>query len=174
MKKTLLKRVWVLAGMALAMVCFVGCTSISLESNKDPAAVRKLNRLFVLINQGDTKNKPLSQSLSSAFREYFTNGTPQVDIAIASSLDLDESAMRSRMAGFTPDAILTISAVNYVVDPYGNYPRIVYDVSLFDPIAKRRIWRASIDNSGSTDFMDRRMREMARKIVQQLQLDGFL
>lgn len=172
MKSNLFNPAWL--AVALAMIFVAGCTSISLESNKDPASVRTLRRVFILISASDTKDQTLATSLETAFRECFTNATPVVEVAITSPLDLDEHALTSRMVRFTPDAVLTVSAKSRVVDTYGNYPRIVYDASLFDPIAKKRIWRASIENAGSTEVMDWRMREMAEKIVQQLHQDGFL
>ena len=51
-----------------ALFLGAGCTSVKLQSTKDPAAVRKINRLFVLINQGETDNPKLSNELIDHFR----------------------------------------------------------------------------------------------------------
>jgi hypothetical protein len=67
-----------------------------------------------------------------------------------------------------------VRVTTFVVSEYGGYPTIMYDVSLFDPEVKKRLWRGSVNNSGGTALMSRRMREMAEAIVSQLSKDGFL
>jgi hypothetical protein len=151
-----------------------GCTSISVQSATDLAAVRKLDRLFIVINQDDVKKEPLTQSLRVSLQGCFTNGTPIMEMFIPSPLDLDERALDRRVRDFHPDAVLIVSLKTFTVDQTGGYPNMDYDASLFEATTHKRIWRAAINNSGSTDLMDRRMREMAGKIVQQLRQDGFL
>ena len=60
------------------------------------------------------------------------------------------------------------------VDEAGGYPMLKYDVSLFDPMMKKRLWRGAVNNSGGTAFIQRRMHDMAEAIVNQLRQDGFL
>ena len=158
------------------LLCTVlsGCTSISVQSNKDAAAVHKVSRLFILINGGDAQNQELSNILAADLVDCFSNKPAKIQVCITSPLDLDDTAYRARMMTFMADSILTISPQNRVVDPYGGFPTIVYDASLFDPATKKREWRASITNSGGTEVMGRRMRKMAESIVSKLELDGFL
>jgi hypothetical protein len=151
-----------------------GCTSVKLKSTKDPAAVRKISRLFVLINQGETDNPKLSNELSEHFRNSLSNAPVQLEFSIMSPLELDEKIHDSKIKQFNADAVLTIRVTTFVVSEYGGYPTIIYDVSLFDPEMKKRLWRGSVNNSGGTALMNRRMREMAEAIVSQLRKDGFL
>jgi hypothetical protein len=179
MKNLLARRAWLAMALILAVLCGAGCTSVSLDSvsmatNEDKAAVHKVDRLFIVVNQGEGKNQPLSQSLVKAFQGCFTNATPQMDITVVSPLDLDENAYQSRISNFNADAVLVIAVKTFIVDETGGYPVILYDASLYEPTLHKRIWRAAINNSGGTALMDRRMREMAEKIVQQLHQDGFL
>jgi hypothetical protein len=151
-----------------------GCTSVSLQSSKDASAVRKTDRLFIIINQDDVKKQQLAKSLAVSFQGCFTNGAPIVEMSVLSPLDLDESAVDRRVRDFHADTVLIVSLKTFIIDETGGYPNMVYDASLYEASTHKRIWRAAINNSGSTDLMDRRMREMAEKIVQQLRQDGFL
>lgn len=173
MRNTLIGAKRVAMALALAAFCGTGCTSISLESNKNAAAIHKVDRLFILINQGEVKDQPLSKMLATAFQNCFTNAAPKVDIAITSPLDLDENAYKASITNFHADAVFVVSVNTFIIDEFGGYPTIMYDASLFDPSMKQRVWRAAINNSGGTALMERRMWEMAEKIVQQLHQDGF-
>ena len=174
MQKKFFRTLLGISFITLALFCGSGCTSVSLESNKDAAAVHKINRLFILINQGEVKSQPLSKSLAAAFENCFSNTPTRVDIAIASPLDLDESGYKSRMETFNADAVLVVGVQTFIVDQFGGYPTIMYDASLYDSAMKKREWRAAINNSGGTALMNRRMKEMSESIVSQLKLDGFL
>jgi hypothetical protein len=163
------------AGVILGtLVLGSGCTSVKLKSTKDPAAVRKINRLFVLINQGETDNAKLSNQLIEHFRNALSNSPVQVEFSIASPLDLDEKVHDSKIKQFDAEGVLSVSVTTFILSEYGGYPTIIYDVSLFDPELKKRLWRGSVNNSGGTALMNRRMREMAEAIVSQLKKDGFL
>ena len=163
------------AGLVFSTLLFVaGCTSVSLKSTKDPAAVRKINRLFVLINQGETDNQKWSNELIEHFRNSLTNSPVRLEFSIVSPLELDERVHDARIKQFDADAVLVVRVTTFVVSEYGGYPTIMYDVSLFDPEVKKRLWRGSVNNSGGTALMSRRMREMAEAIVSQLSKDGFL
>src|SRR6266481_3220206 len=74
----------------------IGCVSIKLQSNKDDASVRKIKRLFVLIQHGDLGPPSYRTELASAMGNAFTNTPVVTEISIASPLELDESAHRQR------------------------------------------------------------------------------
>lgn len=163
------------AGLVFSALLFVaGCTSVKLQSTKDPAAVRKLSRLFILINQGETDSANLSNELAGYFRNSLSNSPVELEFSIVSPLELDERVHEAKVKQFGADAILAIRVATFVVSEYGGYPTIVYDVSLFERDFKKRLWRGSVNNSGGTALMSRRMREMAEAIVAQLRKDGFL
>ena len=167
--------VWgVLGLLTLALVCASGCSSVSIQSNEDPAAVRKVSRLFIFIQQGDAKNRALADYLAADFRNCFSNRPTRFDVVITTPLDLDERAYDRRMNVFDADSVLTITMRTASVDLAGGYPTINYDASLFDRVTKQRIWRADIVNSGSPEVMEQRMQKMATAIVSQLEHDGFL
>ena len=152
-----------------------GCTSITIKSNKDAASVKQLDRLYIVVNHGEVTDKSLSNYLIDGFKSCFTNSPVKVDYGVMSALDLDPKVMTDEIKAFNPDAVLVVSVSTFVVAAeYGGYPTIIYDASLYNPDHTKRIWRASIDNSGGTALMKRRMREMAGKISMQLQTDGFL
>lgn len=151
-----------------------GCSNISLQSNVDAAAVHKVNRIFILIKQDDLKTQKLAHDLAADLELCFSNRPTHIEVAILSPLDLDDNSYNHRISAFDADSVLTISMRSVVVDPYGGLPTINYDASLFDPVTKKRLWRAAIVNSGSTDAMGRRMSKMVESIVTQLEHDGFL
>lgn len=157
----------------IVLLC-AGCTSVKLQSTKDPAAVRKVNRLFVLINQGETENQKLSGELIDQFRNSLSNSPVLLEFSIISPLELDERVHDVKIKQFEADSVLAIRVTTFIVSEYGGYPTIIYDVSLFDSEMKKRLWRGSVNNSGGTALMSRRMREMAEAIVTQLKKDGFL
>jgi hypothetical protein len=160
--------------LAVVLCLAAGCTSVTINSNKDEASVHQLNRLFVIVNHGEVKDKQLSNELIDGFKGCFSNAPVQVDYSIMSALDLDATAQTDKIKAFNPDAILLVSVTTYVMAEYGGYPTILYDASLYNPDHTKRLWRAAINNSGGTALMDRRMHEMAGKITTQLQTDGFL
>lgn len=160
--------------LLLLALLVTGCTSIDVRANKDPASVRKINRMFVLIQHGDVDDQPYSRDLADALRNAFANTPVNVDIAIANPVELDEKIHMRRISQLQPDAAMVIKATGEVLSEYGGYPTIIYDVSLFEPDLEKRLWRARVDNSGGTALMKRRMREMAERIIKQLRTDGFL
>jgi hypothetical protein len=172
MHKKCLKGFWAFNLLALILAC--GCNSIKIDSNKDAKAVHKVNRLFIVINQGAVKTQPFSTALADGLKSCFTNATPQIEIAITSPLDLDENNYKSKMESFNADGVLAVSLQTYETDEYGNYPMIIYDASLYDPLLKKRVWRASIKNGGQSFVMASRMRAMASSIVAKLKTDGFI
>jgi hypothetical protein len=152
-----------------------GCTSVTIQSNKDASAVHQLNRMFVVINHGEVKDQELSNYLIDGFKGCFSNAPVQVDYTVLSALDLDTKSHEQQIKAFNPDAVLEVSVTTYVISAeYGGYPTIMYDASLYNPDLTKRIWRAAIDNSGGTALMKMRMHQMAGKIATQLQTDGFL
>jgi hypothetical protein len=166
----------ILTSSVLLAICIVaaGCSTVSLQSNSDPAAIHRVNRLFIIIQEGDAKNRALADYLAADFRNCFSNRPTFFEVAITTPLDLDERDYERRINAFDADSVLTIGMRSVVADPYGGYPTINYDASLFERLTKKRIWRADIVNSGSPEVMEQRMQKMATAIVSQLEHDGFL
>jgi len=162
--------------LIVSVVCgtFVGCTSVKVQSTKDAQAVRKIERLFVLINHGDLGNQPYSNDLANNLRSVLSNPPPVMGISIVSPLELDERVHEAKIKQFNPDAVLVIRLTTAVLNEYGGYPILKYDASFFDPKMDKRLWRGAVNNSGGTALMKRRMREMAEVIIGQLRKDGFL
>ena len=163
-----------MAFLCVALLCAAGCSTVTVQSAADPAAVHKLDRLFILIDSRQVTDQELARSLVANFVVCSTNTTAQIRATAAGPLDLDGTVYDRQITAFHPDAVLVISKQEFVADAYGGYPSITYDASLYQPITKRKIWRASIVNKGSSDVMERRMRKMAESIINQLKLDGFL
>ena len=151
-----------------------GCTSVKVQATKDVESVRRLERLFLLINHGDMGNQPYSTNLANHFRMVLSNPPPVLEIGIVSPLELDEKVHQIRVEQFKADAVLVVRLTGAVLSQYGGYPVLTYDASLFDPPMKKRMWRGVVNNSGGTGLMNRRMREMAEALVAQLRKDGFL
>jgi len=163
-----------LAMLSLGCLLLPGCTSVQLQSNKDESGLVKLKRLFVLVNHGEADKQPYSTDFAAALKATLTNEPVELEIVIASPLDLDTKMYQKRIDAFRPTAVLVVTATGGVISEYGGYPTLIYDASLMTPDMEKRLWRARINNSGGTALMTRRMREMAEKIVQQLRRDGFL
>jgi hypothetical protein len=159
-----------------AIVLFTaGCTSITIESNKDAASVRQLKRLYILIDHGETKDRILSNHLIGGLKICFSNAPVQVEYGISSALDLDPKTSTDRIDAFNPEALLILHASYYKAQ---DNLSIQYDASMYDFGQNRekpkRIWRASITTVGGFDWLKWRMNELAGKIAMKLQADGFL
>ena len=167
---------WIQLGLFAFFFGFMtcGCTSIQLHANKDAASVRRVKRLFVLIQHGDIGTQPYSTDLAEAIRTAFTNTPVVTEVGVSNPIELDERVHRQQIEKFESDAVLVITATGGIVAEFGGYPTIIYDASLFEPQMDKRLWRARIDNSGGTAFMKRRFREMAEHIIRQLRSDGFI
>ena len=163
-----------IASVLITLLFGTGCTSVKLQATKDQASVRRIQRLFVLVDQGEIGKQTLSENFLTSFQSCLTNTPVQLASSISSPLELDERIHDAKIAAFDADAVLVIHIKTGVVDEFGGYPLIVYDASLFDAGRKKRWWRAVINNAGGTALMKRRMREMAEEIVSQLKRDGFL
>lgn len=159
--------------LATICICGSGCASISMDSTKDAAAVHKLQRLYIFINQPQLPPS-FSQSLATAFQNCLSNSPVELNMSAAKPLVLDERSYDSQIEAFHPDDVLVVKVQIAFEDQLGGYPKIIYDVSLFDNFTKKREWRAVINNFGDVSATNRRMKEMAQSIVSQLKLDGFL
>lgn len=174
MNKIFLCRSLVWACLVSFTLCVTGCTSVNVRSNKDQASVRKVNRLFIIIQHGEMDDQPFSNDLSLALRNAFTNTSAVMEMSIANPVELDPKTHLRQAEAFNADAILVITSTGGIMSEYGGYPTITYDASLYEKTMEKRIWRAQINNSGGTALMKRRMREMAVGIVEKLRGDGFL
>ena len=163
-----------LAGLAAVGLLVAGCTSVTIKATRDPHAVHRVERLFVVINHGDLSHESYSQQLAASLASLLSNPPPVIEISVVSPLELDEKIHDRQLQQFKPDAVLVIRLTTAVVSEYGGYPTLQYDASLFDPKTERRLWRGSVNSSGGTALMQRRLRETAEVIVKQLRKDGFL
>jgi hypothetical protein len=163
-----------MAGFAIFTGCSIGTSTVTLQATKDPSAVQKIGRLFILINHGDLGHPSYSKELAANLQSVLSNPPPVLEISIASPLELDEKVHEKKIQQFKPDAVLVIHLSSFVIDESGGFPILKYDVSLFDPTLKTRLWRGAVDNSGGTAFVERRMHDMAEVIVNRLRQDGFL
>ena len=167
-----------LVRLIVAALCLgvTGCGSVSVtvQSTKDAQAVHKVERLFVIINHGDLGGQSYSEDLAHNLRLILSNPPPDLEIGIVSPLDLDEKQHGAKIKQFKPDAVLVIRLTTAVLDPFGGYPILKYDASLFDAMMKKRLWRGAVDNSGEGALVKLRMSKMAEVLVTQLRKDGFL
>jgi hypothetical protein len=165
---------FIATAFAIFMGCSIGTSMVTIQATKDPSAVQKIGRLFILINHGDLGHPGYSRDLAADLQSTLSNPPPVLKISVISPLALDESVYDKKIKEFKPDAVLVIRLSTSVVDEAGGYPMLKYDVSLFDPMMKKRLWRGAVNNSGGTAFIQRRMHDMAEAIVNQLRQDGFL
>jgi hypothetical protein len=165
---------FIAAAFAIFTGCAIGFSTVTIQATKDPSAVQKIGRLFILINHGDLGHPSYSTKLAADLQSVLSNPPPVLKISLQSPLELDESVYDKKIQLFKPDAVLVIRLSASVIDEAGGYPMLKYDVSLFDPTMKKRLWRGAVDNSGGTAFIDRRMHDMAETIVNRLREDGFL
>lgn len=169
----------------LTLICGNGCANISvtLQSNKDVAAVRPIRRLYVLIKQDAQEKQPVSKKLNeqlksevlaASLQNCLSNASIQLKVSVVDTLVLDEKIYETKIQEFYSDAVLIIEIRNGVMDQFGGYPIIYYDARLYDEIMQRTVWRAVINNSGDPSAMDQRMQRMGVAIVKQLRTDGFI
>ena len=161
---------FILSGLLVA-----GCASVSINSTKDPTFVERLRHIYILVNPGQLTqeyNDPLINALDNAFAQEDIKYT----IKLMDPLVLDEDAYLDEIKSYSPQAVLTINPTGGVVGEYGGYVQVIYDVSLYRPTLKKRLWRARIENSGGVyEFIiEKRMRMMADSILKKLKEDQLL
>ena len=185
MSKTIYDSVLAFNLLALVLLCGNGCANISvtMQSNKDPAVMHQVRRLYVLIDQdvlekqtvSKKSDQPLpSEALAASLRNCLSNAPVQLDIGSINPLALDEKIYETKILDDHADAVLIIKFRNALMDQFGGCPIIYYDAILYNQIVQKPVWRALITNSGSPDVMDQRMQKMAMTIVAQLRVDGFI
>jgi hypothetical protein len=154
-----------------AVVLFIGCASVSIESTRDPGFSGKINRLFVLIKDNGQIKKSYSQNLQKALTERLSARGISSRVQIISPLELDDSRYSQDIKTFSPDAVL-------LIQPAGGTRRlqeiieIFWDVGLRVPDSKTLIWRASIHMSGGSSLS--RMTAMADGILSRMEQDGII
>ncbi len=161
--------------MLLPLLCF-GCASVSLQSAKDTSFSDPIHKLFVIVNNGqvDTIDPAYTPYLVAALRDEFTQKRVDTEIRVVNPLTLNENAYVAEIASYRPEGVLTIIASGGVTGPHGGMSKILYDVSLFDAGKNKRIWRARIDASGTTDVRGKRMKMMAQDLVKRLSEDNMI
>src|SRR3954452_13597053 len=96
------------ATAAVLVMALTACTSVKLQANKDQAAVRKVNRMFLLIQHGDLGEQSYSNDLADALRNAFTNTPVLVDVGIMNPVELDERIHLQRIDSFGADSVMVI------------------------------------------------------------------
>jgi hypothetical protein len=107
--------------------------------------------------------------LITALKEEFSKKGVEIAIRNVNALVLDENIYRSEIAYYDPDGLMTIIATGgTVVGAMGGLAQMIYDVSLFDSSRNKRIWRAQVNVSGDMGVREKRMKLMARDLVNRL------
>jgi hypothetical protein len=173
-------------GFSLLLLIFSnGCANVAvtLQSNKDAAAVHYVRRLYVLVNLGEFEKQPLSKNascqmhagvLADSLRESLTNTTVQAEIQVVNPLELNPGIYDQQIRAFHADGVLMVKLRQFVVNQFGGCPTVNFDATLLDELTHKYEWRATINNSGDPEAMDERLKKMGSAIVAQLRTDGFL
>jgi len=164
-----------LSCQALCTVCVAiflfGCAAVSMQSVRDPSFSEPINRLFIILNHSrvDQIDSSYTPYLITALKEEFSKKGVEIAIRNVNALVLDENIYRSEIAYYHPDGVMTIIATGgTVVGATGGLAQMIYDVSLFDSSRNKRIWRAQINVSGDMGVREKRMKLMARDLVNRL------
>ncbi len=165
----------------LTIIVFVallllGCASVSIQSVRDSSFTEPIHKLFVVLNHGqvDTIDASFTPYLITALKDGFSKIGVEIEIGVISPLALNENAYILEIASYKPDGVMTIVANGGVVGAYGGMAKIVYDVSIFDSLKNKRIWRAQIDASGGTAVREKRMQMMVQNLIQRLSDDKII
>ena len=165
-----------LSGIVFVTLLFSGCASVSVQSARDSAFSEPIHKLFVLLNhvQVDTIDASFTPYLITALKDGFSKKGVEIEIRVISPLALNENASVSEIASYKPDGIMTIVVNGGVVAATGGMATILYNVSIFDSLKNKRIWRAQIDASGGTAVREKRMQMMVQKLSQRLSDDKII
>jgi hypothetical protein len=171
-----LRTSWRWIGVMCVTVLISGCASVKMQSAKDSSFSNPCHQLFVIVNhaQLDTIDPAYTQYLIPALTEEFAAKKVGIQIRIISALDLDDNVYLGEIAAMNPDGVLTIVSNGGTVGPYGGAMQINYDISLYDQIMKKRVWRARLYASGGTGVREKRMKMMAQDLVNRLSEEGLI
>ncbi len=165
-----------IVAVTIVLLMFAGCATVSVNSVRDPSFSNSIHKLFIIVNHGqiDDIDKAYTPYLVEALKDEFSRKSVETMIQMANPLALDDSALFAGIGTYKPDGVLAIVATGGVAGPYGGMRKIIYNVSLFDPLTKKRVWRARIDASGGEAVQERRMRIMAHDLVMRLDQEKLL
>lgn len=170
-----------LSCQALCTVCVAaflfGCAAVSMKSVRDPSFSEPINKLFIILDHRrvDQIDSSYTPYLITALKEEFSKKGIEIAIRNVNALVLDDNIYRSEIAFYEPDGVMTIIATGgTVAGPAGGLARIIYDVSLFDSSKIKRIWRAQINASGAAGVREKRMKLMARDLVNRLSEENLI
>jgi hypothetical protein len=158
--------------LIFTIAALTACSSASIQSTKDTQKVRKLERLYVVVDHGTSPD--LAGVLVEKLQEQLKTKPLKTEFISRNPLELDEKAPLAKAKRFNADSLLVVKLLEGTKTEYGGYAELKYDVSLYNPDMKDRWWRAVVENSGGTAMMAARMEKMSKNIVNRLSEDGFL
>lgn len=157
----------------LILPMLLGCGArIMVASNKDTSYQNKLQRIVLVasINNTYLKQELVSQSFVTKLSGH---GVP-IEIINVNPLELDtNSTVKAAVERQNATQIMTL-ATTQVISRDHRPVAFTLDCSVFDTATKKRIWRSSIQFSGSEPGADKNADKFVDTIIAKLQSDGLL
>jgi hypothetical protein len=173
-------RVWVILGVA---VLATSCVTMTIESAKADLQGTAIDGLYVVLDMGsetDYFNKAVKAELEAALQE--TGIT--VTVRLLSGLEVDYGFIDKEMeqSGINYLLIVQLTQLTGVTGGWGMETLTGgdYDLSIYDTLNERRIWRAKLDYHGgnygmmSMAFSEGQAEDFADRIVGALKKDAIL
>jgi hypothetical protein len=173
--------------MALACVLasVAGCTTISIDSVRDPGFTGRIGRLFVLMRDDSQIDPHYAHNLQAAWTQRLSALGIDSRVLVISTLESEESVFGKEIKEFSPDGVLLIQPEGsmrhagpgshgvFKLERHGDSTIDLYwDVSLFETDPKNRIWCASITTPGGYGIT--KMLKMTDSILAELDHDQIL
>jgi len=173
------KRSLVCIFSALTLVCFTlffsGCASVSIESVKDPTFSNPVHSMFIVLNHAQLDKIDSSDTpyLLAALKKEFSLKGVDIELREIDHLSPNEDIYKDEIADYKPDGVLTIVA-NAGATAGGGVMQIYYEISPYDFVKNRIVWRAQINAASGGGAREKKMKTVAKDLVQRLSDDKMI
>ena len=137
-----------------AVLSFVSCATVSIESNKDPANSEVINRIYVVVDTGDWKwdaETLLGDYLARNLEKKLQENGIDTRARRLTGLELNEDQLKREVDDFGTTKIMEVRLTDGIVDKYKNLVQSTYDISIQDTSKNTKIWRAKVTDEGGMD-----------------------
>lgn len=166
---------------ATALMTFLGCSTITIESAKAGRNIGTIQDVYVVLDLG-TKTPMFNESVRDYFQTALQAANVNAVINLLSGLEVDDDFVAKEVAekGLRHVLVVQLSEAVGIAGGWGGSVQQtggVYDLSLYLVETGSRIWRAKLELSGGSyafAYSETDAEQFVNKVIEALAMDGLI
>ena len=154
--------------LAFYLFLLAGCAASvrKIDTHKSAAYSQSFSRLMVVTNVTDPMGKAFADSLGTAMSIRLSAAGLESRVITLTGLELED--VNENVGAYGPDGMLVIKTAGGTVMDGNTIMNVVYDISVYENIDKKRVWRAKVDfmPGGFTMTPKKRAETLADQLIQ--------